>query len=325
MMNKNVILLATCLLAFGAVWGTLSARKACEVEPIDLSVKQKTRDKGQNAASAANSRLAQQQGQEGRLFSAETKLDELWSKTLFKPERQEIEETQNAENLAEQQVNAEFELAGIASLGLPGKAEPVAIIRIRQNTARNTRGNSPRSTRGGSGGMRPPQPQQQQQVQPATNVKTVFRKGEPINNTGYTLAAIYPKEKMVELSRGRDVIKLYIEYNSELSQQRRKTAAAQEEAANRQRAEQEQARMAEATRARQQNQPFVQQGNATGNTQPAANATDPALLNNAVPAAENPTPNRPPMPPGENAAPQGNGGSFRRNRQGPSEGGGQRR
>ena len=185
-------------------------------------------------------------------------LDDIWKKSLFNPDRTELVETeapQDSEPI--QATNSELELGGIAQLG----KTPVAIIRQKpQQRGRGGRpgmGNMPGSRFGQPGGMggmgnmgsrfgqlgnmpgmmgnrfgqpgmpgMPPwmQQQQQQQQQPQPQGKKIFRIGDTINDTGYTLKDILPEERACIISRnGRDE-KLTIEFGDTQSANRKQEA-----------------------------------------------------------------------------------------------------
>ncbi|MBO7534735.1 MAG: hypothetical protein J6T46_12165, partial [Victivallales bacterium] len=158
-------------------------------------------------------------------------LDDIWKKSLFNPDRTELTETeapQDSEPVIA--TNSELELGGIAQLG----KSPVAIIRLKpQQRGRGGRpgmGNMPGNRFGQPGmgnmpsmmGTRFGQPglygmqgrfgqpgmtgmngmplppwmrQQQQQQQPQPQGKKIFRIGDTINDTGYTLKDILPEER----------------------------------------------------------------------------------------------------------------------------------
>ena len=103
----------------------------------------------------------------------------------------------------------EFELVGIAQISPVGSyPTPVAVLRSKQQAARR-RTNTAQARRPQGGN----QPQQAQKTEESTqSEKLIFKEGDPINKTGYILKAIYPSQKMVEVVRGSETIKLYINY-----------------------------------------------------------------------------------------------------------------
>lgn len=145
---------------------------------------------------------------------ASASLEDLWRESLFMPTRAEAEPgdaeaeaAAAAAALAGQ--NFEFELVGIAQISPVGSyPTPVAVLRSKQQAARRrTNTAQPRRPQGGN------QPQQAQKTEESTQPeKLIFKEGDPINKTGYILKAIYPSQKMVEVVRGSETIKLYINY-----------------------------------------------------------------------------------------------------------------
>lgn len=145
---------------------------------------------------------------------ASASLEDLWRESLFMPTRAEAEPgdaeaeaAAAAAALAGQ--NFEFELVGIAQISPVGSyPTPVAVLRSKQQAARRrTNTAQPRRPQGGN------QPQQAQKTEENTQPeKLIFKEGDPINKTGYILKAIYPSQKMVEVVRGSETIKLYINY-----------------------------------------------------------------------------------------------------------------
>lgn len=232
-MNKNALLMIVAGLALAAAAVTMMAPKAGRLEPVDLSATADDKATVPEVVERA-SRLPDLTMECGK-----ADISDLWERTLFNPERQEDEETAAMENAVEQQMNADFELAGIAMIGQADSAEPVAIIRAREKSNSRNAAVARRQSRKVTPGKASTQNKKAANAKNAKEAKpkTVYRKGEVVANTGYTLTSINLAEKMVELSRGRDTIKLYIEYRSEASEQRRKDAVSQENALRSKRAE----------------------------------------------------------------------------------------
>ncbi|MGN0866296.1 MAG: hypothetical protein ACI4SG_01275 [Oligosphaeraceae bacterium] len=177
---------------------------------------------------------------------AKASLEDLWRKTLFLPARQEVEPEEKealdqAAIAAAMDKNFEFELVGIAQITPVDKPPvPVAVLRGRQsggnaNRSGNARGNANRRAPGG---------RQEPETPPAPGAlakptKLLFREGDPINDTGYLLKAIYPEKKMVEVTRGSQTIQLHINYAGSEAARRRE---AQVEATAKKRQAQEQER-----------------------------------------------------------------------------------
>ncbi len=159
---------------------------------------------------------------------AKASLEELWRKTLFLPGRQESE-PEEQEALAQGAIaaamdkNFEFELVGIAQITpLDKPPVPVAVLRGRQSGGASGGGRASRN----AGNRRAPGGRQETQEPPVPAAlpkptKLLFREGEPINDTGYLLKAIYPEKKMVEVVRGSQTIQLRINYAGAEATQRR--------------------------------------------------------------------------------------------------------
>ena len=197
-------------------------------------------------------------------------LDDIWKKSLFNPERTELVETETAQDSEPAQVNnTELELSAIVQIG----DKPVAVIKQKQQQrgrgGRPGMGNNMPGNRFGQPGMggnmpgsrfgqpgmpgmmggrfgqpgMPPwmQQQQQQQQQPQPQGKKIFRIGETINDTGYSVKDIIPSERTCIVTRnGRDEV-LTMEFGDTQSAGRKQEAVnyqkeviAKAEAANRQ-------------------------------------------------------------------------------------------
>ncbi|GEM_PF-4267238 len=156
-------------------------------------------------------------------LSPKASLDELWKETLFLPGRAEAEPGDaEAEAAAAAAAlagkNFEFELVGIAQISQSGKkASPVAILRSKQTNARNQQ----RQRGPGRGRDNSQNTKQTATAEPKVQEKLVFKEGDSINATGYLIKAIYPDQKMVEVSRGSETIKLTINFAGEEANQRR--------------------------------------------------------------------------------------------------------
>lgn len=198
-------------------------------------------------------------------------LEALWRETLFLPGRQEREpEEGEAQAQAALEATAEknfdFELVGIAQISPTDKPPvPVAILRGRQAAARA-------NSRPLPGRRLSPRGEEAQAAakpaKPAKPAKMIFREGDPINDTGYLLKAIYPEEKMVEVVRGGQVLQLRINYAGAEAAQRRE-ALVEEQAKKRQAEEQQRQN---SIRARQQEEQKQLQ-----ETQRAREAANPGL------------------------------------------------
>ena len=154
-------------------------------------------------------------------------LDDLWRSTLFLPTRAEAEPGDtDAEAAAQAAIlagqNFEFELIGIAQISPAGcNPVPIAVLRSKQAGGQRNDRRQPQNRRNPRDN-RPDQKQQPAEKKPPE--KLIFKEGDPLNNTGYLLKAIYPDQKMVEVSRGSEVVRLYINYAGEAATQRRAEA-----------------------------------------------------------------------------------------------------
>ena len=274
-------------LVIGAAYGTVKVRNTPAPNPLQLEEPAKSEEESQHKTSARNEKPAESKLSASRPLAANAPMDDLWKQTLFLPTRTEDTGEDNAEQANLEQAamaarNIEFELVGIAQINVVGEEDPVpvAILRSKIGAERGGRG-TPR--RGGPPSRdRNPRNNQPQPSNPAADSqakseeKQVFRVGEKINQTGYLLVDINAKEKMVEVSRNGETVKLYINFIGEEATQRRE-AVSQATAKK----HQEQARRIEQeNRERQQAAQAAQTQEAP--TQPASNAN----------------PGGPPAPPG---------------------------
>lgn len=221
-------------LIFSAVYCTVAVARRPEPKPLELTEPAQSGSKGDNKADVRKNAAAGKNTADNAAginppgaLPAHTPLDDLWEKSLFNPARTEIAEDgasaeEAAAALASQ--NIEFELIGIAQIAPVGaEAEPVAVLRskVAANNS-NNRGRRPQQRRGGA----------QPASTPASNTaepnkgttRQVFRVGDKINETGYTLKSISPGEKMVEVTRGGTSVKLYINFTNAEANQRREAA-----------------------------------------------------------------------------------------------------
>lgn len=136
-------------------------------------------------------------------------MDDLWEKSLFNPQR-----TERAPDAADaqadtqaEQVNAEFELVGIARIGTPENAKPVAIIKQKTQPARNRR----IMTRPVRGRPAPPPTPEAEDEKSGKAVQKIFRVGETLMNTGYVVDEINPQDNAVTLSRNGEKVTLMIQ------------------------------------------------------------------------------------------------------------------
>ncbi|MCQ2396410.1 MAG: hypothetical protein MJ106_01780 [Lentisphaeria bacterium] len=281
-------------LALAAVVGTVKVAKTPPPKPftqsqLDGNADKQEKDSDTTKTQQKNTTAVQTAKRHPDELPKNASLDDLWKQTLFLPARAEAapgdvdaEAAAQAAALAGQ--NFEFELVGIAQIS-PADQPPMPVALLRSKEAGGQRRRPTPQRRGGPaqpqrGGAPQQQEAEQEKKQPQ---KLIFREGDPLNNTGYLLKAIFPEQKMVEVSRGSETIKLYINYAGAEANQRReaivKSVADKKEAAR-----QEEARQ-QSIRDRQNNQRW----------------------NNQNPGA-------PPPPPGMNNRGQQNNGNQGNNR-----------
>lgn len=230
-------------LALGAVVGTVKVAKTPPPKPftqaqLDGSADKPEKDPDAPKAQQKNDAAPKSAQHHPDELPKSASLDDLWKHTLFLPVRAEAEPGDADAEAAAQAAalagkNFEFELVGIAQIS-PADKPPVPIAILRSKEAGNQR-RRPMPQRGGPqrGGNQPQQAEQAKE----TPQKQIFKEGDPLNNTGYILKAIFPEQKMVEVSRGSETIKLYINYAGAEATQRREaiTKAAADKKAEEQR------------------------------------------------------------------------------------------
>lgn len=146
-------------------------------------------------------------------------LDELWEKTLFRPERTEDVVTPDDPTAQEEQrEQAQMELIGVGKIG----DKPVAIIlekaAPRRRVRRLVRGR-PRSGK---------QEEEDDDDSSSTKTQHIYREGSEVGSTGYTVSSIGFNE--VVLVRGDEEMTLRLEAGDDQSQNRRDKAVASEKA-----------------------------------------------------------------------------------------------
>ncbi len=267
-MNGISWLFLNVLLIAAAILSTVSMRSVAAPELPSIEAPAKS---GKDAKSSKAD--SQQQQQLSRSNPAENALniEEIWEKSLFRPDR--TEKTESAEDSQDGGQTAEksdFELTGIAWMGLPGQAKPVAVIKQRQTLPQRSGSRVIRGRRVPAPGGAPAPPAS---TEPAKPQKVVFSVGDAINETGYILAEINTDENSAVLKRNAERVELKIEFGSDASLQR-KTAA-------------------------------VNEANVRQKQREAAAAPSPARLPAPVPAKTAPggADAQPPGPPGTSAAP----------------------
>ena len=163
--------------------------------------------------------------------------DILWENSLFNDSRKEGENGPESTTAAVQgrtMSNSEFEVVGIARIGKKDEAVPVAIItqvksNVRQNNRNNFRGNNNFNNNNNMNnrpGMRRPM---NRQAEPEPVVakgdrrvdKNIYRAGDAIADTGYTVKSIIVEENKVIITRaGADLTLVLDEANTNNSVRR---------------------------------------------------------------------------------------------------------
>ncbi len=229
---------------------------------------------------------------------AKASLDDLWQKTLFLPTRQEMEpeekDAQAQEAIAAaMDKNFEFELVGIAQITPVDKPPvPVAVLRGRQSSGGSRASRNTANRRVPGGRQETPQPAATSAALPKPT-KLLFREGDPINDTGYLLKAIYPEKKMVEVTRGNQTLQLHINY-ADAEAVKRREALVEANAKKRQAQEQERQTSIRQKQAEEQEKQKSEQ-----KEREAANPGQPP-----PPPGENGSPGSGPAQPPDNDAPQ---------------------
>jgi len=218
-MSGATWLLLNLILAVAAGVTTVGMRNLSRTKLPDYKLEEK--DEKQGTATKQDPQQSKSQRPAPKPPTAAS--DDIWQKTLFRPDRAEeiatADEQQPQNQVDVQQANADFELVGIARIGLPDKAVPVAIINQKNANSRGGRGMAP-----GPRGGRPGRPQPNA---PATNnappvkLKHTFKVGDVINQSGYTLTEINIEAKSVILTRNAERLTLAITMGDDKSRQRK--------------------------------------------------------------------------------------------------------
>ncbi len=168
--------------------------------------------------------------------------DVLWENSLFNDARKEGEngpETATAEVQGRAMANSEFEVVGIARIGKKDESVPVAIItqvraNSRQNNRNNFRGNNNFNNNNFNNNnnmnMRPgfrrpmnrqPEPEPMVATGDRRVDKNIYRAGDAIADTGYTVKSIIVEENKVIITRaGADLTLVLDEANTNNSVRR---------------------------------------------------------------------------------------------------------
>ncbi|MDD3696286.1 MAG: hypothetical protein PHG44_10020 [Lentisphaeria bacterium] len=213
-------------------------------------------------------------------------MDELWERSLFCPERTERSGGESESSEAESApVNSEFELTGLAWIGLPGEAKPVAVIKQQAAAARRVAPRPGTAAANRTGGLRTQVTARnrieqaraagQRQLradapaaEPAKPQKLVFAVGDQINDSGYVLTEINTAENSVLLMRGAERLELQIEFGSAASAERKDVAVTEAASRARQREETERLRALAAQAASPSDPSAAAAANAAGTNRP---------------------------------------------------------
>lgn len=191
-------------LAMGAVLSTSAMKHLAQPLPPMAKV-----DDGKDAKAAKNT--PEESRQVVALPSAKNlpAMDDLWEQSLFNPQRTErVPDAADAQaDTQAEQVNAEFELVGIARIGTPENAKPVAIIKQKTQPVRDRRV----MTRPLRGRPAPPPTPDPEDEKSSKAVQKIFRVGETLMNTGYVVDEINPQDNSVTLSRNGEKVTLKIQ------------------------------------------------------------------------------------------------------------------
>ncbi len=236
-MSGIALIILNAVLAIAAIGGTVMVSQRSK--PAPLVLEQQSEKESANAKNADSERreTAQSGKNSGsavpRLNNAE--LDDLWRMTVFLPTRAEAEPSEDPEEAAAAEAaalaaqNIEFELIGLASIAQIGhEAQPVAILRNKAtgNKRTNTR-NQPKNRRTNtSNNKRESASKELAAITDPTGQyrREVFRVGDKINLTGYTLKSIDMEERKVVVVRGSESVTLSINFTSNEAASRRDSA-----------------------------------------------------------------------------------------------------
>ena len=255
--------------------------------------------------------------------------DALWKESLFKDDRTEVEATADGNAVdagSQEQVNSEFELVGIARLGRKDASAPVAIILEVKNNARNRQNNRnmPMNRRPGGPGMGggfPPRGNERPALnKPAETEpenrkanKSLYRIGDKIGSTSYTIKDIVMEENKVILERGGVETVLILDEKNTNNSIRRERVKNEEMAVRAKYAQKAVEKPAKIPAATPVSTPAQPQGNVPNNTPPqrgfpgqnvTPNGIRPGMQQGMQPAQrimqpvqQNPTSGMPPLPP----------------------------
>jgi hypothetical protein len=283
-MSGIALIILNAVLAVAAIGSTVMISQRSKPAPLVLeesSEKDSAKAKN-NAESDRKESATTNKSSEPRLSTAD--YDDLWRMTLFLPTRAEAEPSEDPEEAAAAEAaalaaqNIEFELIGIASIAQVGQEpQPVAILRnkatgARRNNSRNQPKNRRSNTRESANKeiavLSDPTGQYRREV---------FRVGDKINLTGYTLKSIDMEARKVVVVRGSESVTLSINFTSSEATSRRDSATA---AAQKKREERNKEELATAKRIADEREQLNNPGQpppppgATGNDFPANNTAE---------------------------------------------------
>ena len=288
-MSGIALIILNAVLAIAAIGGTVMVSQRSK--PAPLVLEQQSEKESANAKNADSERreTAPSGKNSGsatpRLNNAE--LDDLWRMTVFLPTRAEAEPSEDPEEAAAAEAaalaaqNIEFELIGLASIAQIGQeAQPVAILRNKAtgNKRTNTR-NQPKNRRTNTTNKRESASKEIAAITDPTGQyrREVFRVGDKINLTGYTLKSIDMEERKVVVVRGSESVTLSINFTSNEAASRRDSAT---QAALKKREERNKEELAVAQKIADERQQLNNPGQppappgATANSTPANNTVE---------------------------------------------------
>lgn len=220
-MNGSTWLIVNLVLLLGAAASLISMRSLARPELPPLT-RSESDTKGPRTAPPEAPLPSRPQ--------ADLRSDELWEKSLFRPERSEAPDEGDAATANLPAEKSNFELTGLAWIGKVGEAKPVAVIRYNASPTANSRRRVPSQPRRPG---TPPEPAETEKPQ-----KLVYAQGDMIGDTGYVLAEISTATNSVTLKRGNEHIDLTIEFGNSDSSQRKSDAVSAEQDRRRQREQQ---------------------------------------------------------------------------------------
>lgn len=227
------------LLIAGLVLSSLLAMAGARKMSAPLPKYKSPLQEDSNATAASASPVAEKGGKAASKKNQKSnrEYDVLWENSLFNDARKEGDngpETATAEAQGRAMANSEFEVVGIARIGKKDEAVPVAIItqvksNSRQNNRNNFRGNNNFNNNNNMnnrpGFRRPMNRQAEPEPVVATGDrrvdKNIYRAGDAIADTGYTVKSIIVEENKVIITRaGADLTLVLDETNTNNSVRR---------------------------------------------------------------------------------------------------------